>query len=60
MSCPVSVDQLGLLRLLSAEATQVFTLHNSESEMEFLGAEGEAFTNQQITRDKVRRELESQ
>lgn len=53
MSCPVPIDQLELLRLLSADARQVFTLHNSDSEMEFFGAEGEAFTSEQITRDKV-------
>lgn len=47
-------DQLALLRLLSAEATQVFTLINSHSEVEFVGAEGEHFTTQQITKDKVR------
>ena len=54
MTCPISTDQLGLLRLLSAEARQVFTLHSSNTNVEFLGAEGEAFTTQQITRDKVR------
>lgn len=59
LSCPIPVDQLGLLRLLSAEARQVFTYYQSSSSssssvnIEFLGAEGDSFAAQQITKEKL-------
>lgn len=45
MTCPISVDQLSLLRLLSSNAHQVFTLHNSKTQVDFYGTEGKEITD---------------
>ena len=52
LTCPIPQDQLSLLRLLSSHANQVFSYRSSGSEVEFVGANGEA-PDEQVNAEKV-------
>ena len=53
LTCPIPQDQLELLRLLSSHGSQVFSYRSSGSEVEFVGANGEAPV-EQVSTEKVR------
>lgn len=42
LTCPVTIDQISLLQLLSSTATQEFWYYKGTSRVEFWGADGEA------------------
>ena len=58
LHCPISSDQLSLLRLLSSNANQLFSYYpSSKSELSFVGANGETLEadSEQVNVDKVSR-----